>query len=53
MAKDELAEALISEVCDSQLKERRLIAEILKRSAARDLTMLEIEASSLDDHDSK
>jgi len=43
MQKDELANQLIRSVQDSGLKQKQQIVEILRRSAARDLTMLEFE----------
>jgi glutamate dehydrogenase len=43
MSKDELAYQLVEAVEKSGLKQKDKIAEILRRSAARDLTMLEIE----------
>ena len=43
MSKGEIAESLISEVRNSKLSNKEQIAEILRRSGARDLTMIEIE----------
>jgi len=45
MEKDCQAEKLIDSVRKSSIKDKKQIEEILRRSAARDLTMLEIEGS--------
>jgi glutamate dehydrogenase len=48
MMKGEIAESLIEEVRHSKLKHREQIEDILRRSAARDLTMIEIEEKDAD-----